>query len=168
MPLPSGAGTAGVLSGAPDWKWRSVFLLSLLTVAAGGLALGVPPIATSAAGDAACSLLAPATWQACSASALQSPSSWAATLLPAIAGLLVGYGSQMGSGCTSGHGVCGLPRLAIRSAVAVSTFMFTGVVAAVASASFPSLAALINRGTSSWGPVQALALAGQSLVPLGA
>jgi len=58
--------------------------------------------------------------------------------------------------------VCGLPRLAIRSAVAVATFMFTGAVAAIASASFPASAALINRGTSSWGPVQALALAGQS------
>ena len=35
-----------------------------------------------------------------------------------VGGLLVGYGTQMGSGCTSGHGVCGLPRLSIRSIVA--------------------------------------------------
>lgn len=44
---------------------------------------------------------------------------------PAIvgAGLLVGFGTQMGSGCTSGHGVCGLGNLSLRSLVAVSTFM---------------------------------------------
>jgi uncharacterized protein len=41
----------------------------------------------------------------------------------AIAGLLVGIGTAIGSGCTSGHGVCGLARLSRRSAVAVVTFM---------------------------------------------
>jgi uncharacterized protein len=41
----------------------------------------------------------------------------------AIAGLLVGIGTAVGSGCTSGHGVCGLARLSRRSAVAVVTFM---------------------------------------------
>ena len=41
----------------------------------------------------------------------------------AIAGLLVGVGTAIGSGCTSGHGVCGLARLSRRSAVAVVTFM---------------------------------------------
>lgn len=40
------------------------------------------------------------------------------------AGLLVGYGTQMGSGCTSGHGVCGLARLSLRSLAATLTFMF--------------------------------------------
>ena len=49
-------------------------------------------------------------------------------LMMAVAGLLVGFGSQLGSGCTSGHGICGLPRLSMRSLVAVGTFMFTGVV----------------------------------------
>lgn len=44
------------------------------------------------------------------------------------AGLLVGFGTQMGSGCTSGHGVCGIPRLSIRSIAAVGTFMGTGAV----------------------------------------
>lgn len=43
----------------------------------------------------------------------------------AIAGLLVGTGTAIGSGCTSGHGVCGLARLSRRSGVAVVTFMFT-------------------------------------------
>ncbi|MCC5815143.1 MAG: YeeE/YedE family protein [Leptospira sp.] len=40
-----------------------------------------------------------------------------------IGGLLVGFGSRLGSGCTSGHGVCGLGRLSFRSFVAVITFM---------------------------------------------
>ena len=43
-----------------------------------------------------------------------------------IAGLLVGFGTTLGSGCTSGHGVCGLARLSPRSLVAVLTFMASG------------------------------------------
>ena len=46
-----------------------------------------------------------------------------------LAGLLVGFGSRMGSGCTSGHGVLGLARLSPRSMVAVATFLTAGVVA---------------------------------------
>lgn len=46
----------------------------------------------------------------------------------AIAGLIVGLGTRYGSGCTSGHGVCGLSRMSPRSAVATLTFMSTGVV----------------------------------------
>lgn len=46
-----------------------------------------------------------------------------------LAGLLVGFGSRMGSGCTSGHGVLGLARLSPRSMAAVATFLMTGVVA---------------------------------------
>lgn len=41
----------------------------------------------------------------------------------AIAGFLVGVGTKMGNGCTSGHGVCGMPRFSLRSWVAVGTFM---------------------------------------------
>ncbi|MVA78829.1 YeeE/YedE family protein [Agrobacterium vitis] len=48
--------------------------------------------------------------------------------LAILAGLLVGFGSRMGSGCTSGHGVLGLARLSPRSFVAVVTFLFTGIV----------------------------------------
>jgi hypothetical protein len=48
-------------------------------------------------------------------------------LLPLVfAGLLVGVGTQLGNGCTSGHGVCGLSRFSTRSLVAVLTFMTTG------------------------------------------
>jgi uncharacterized membrane protein YedE/YeeE len=46
-----------------------------------------------------------------------------------IAGLLVGFGTQMGSGCTSGHGVCGMSRLSPRSIVATLLFMGAGVLA---------------------------------------
>jgi uncharacterized membrane protein YedE/YeeE len=43
-----------------------------------------------------------------------------------LAGLLVGIGTRYGSGCTSGHGVCGLSRLSPRSMIATACFMFSG------------------------------------------
>ena len=54
----------------------------------------------------------------------------------ALAGLLVGFGSRLGNGCTSGHGICGIARLSRRSLVAVAVFIATGalVVAVVARA----------------------------------
>ena len=48
----------------------------------------------------------------------------------AAAGLLAGFGTRIGCGCTSGHGVCGLGRLSARSLVAVALFMATGMAAA--------------------------------------
>ncbi|MDB0034147.1 YeeE/YedE family protein [Alphaproteobacteria bacterium] len=45
-----------------------------------------------------------------------------------LGGLLVGYGTQLGSGCTSGHGVCGIGRLSIRSIVGTCVFVGAGVV----------------------------------------
>lgn len=45
-----------------------------------------------------------------------------------LAGLLVGFGAALGSGCTSGHGICGLARLSPRSLVAVLTFMLAAVI----------------------------------------
>lgn len=50
-------------------------------------------------------------------------------VLASIAGLLVGFGVKLGSGCTSGHGVCGLGRLSVRSLAATLTFMCAGMVA---------------------------------------
>lgn len=47
-----------------------------------------------------------------------------------VAGLLVGFGTRLGNGCTSGHGVCGLARLSRRSLAAVLTFMLTGALTA--------------------------------------
>ncbi|KRG70530.1 YeeE/YedE family protein [Pseudoxanthomonas dokdonensis] len=49
------------------------------------------------------------------------------TPLLILAGLLVGFGTRLGSGCTSGHGVCGLARLSPRSMVATGVFMFMGM-----------------------------------------
>ena len=46
----------------------------------------------------------------------------------AVAGLLVGYGTRLGNGCTSGHGVCGIGRLSPRSLVATATFIATGAI----------------------------------------
>lgn len=43
------------------------------------------------------------------------------------AGLLVGFGTQLGGGCTSGHGICGISRLSVRSIVATLTFIISGI-----------------------------------------
>ena len=48
--------------------------------------------------------------------------------LTVIAGLLVGFGTRLGSGCTSGHGICGIGRLSRRSFTATATFMFVAIV----------------------------------------
>lgn len=53
---------------------------------------------------------------------------WTATLpIAVVAGLLVGFGTQLGNGCTSGHGVCGISRFSGRSLVATGTFMAAGI-----------------------------------------
>lgn len=44
-----------------------------------------------------------------------------------LAGLLVGFGTRLGSGCTSGHGICGMSRLSKRSMIATGVFMFAGM-----------------------------------------
>ncbi|MDA7420915.1 YeeE/YedE family protein [Tritonibacter multivorans] len=49
-------------------------------------------------------------------------------LMIVVGGVIVGLGASLGSGCTSGHGVCGLSRLSLRSAVAVPVFMATAAV----------------------------------------
>jgi uncharacterized membrane protein YedE/YeeE len=98
------AGISGILGGllAPargDVAWRALFALGLL---AGGLAAY---------------LVAPAAFE-------PSGSSDVARL--AIAGVLVGVGARLGSGCTSGHGICGISRVSPRSIAATVTFMATG------------------------------------------
>lgn len=52
----------------------------------------------------------------------------ASWLMVAVAGLLVGFGTRWGAGCTSGHGICGLSRLSARSLVATLSFMSTGFI----------------------------------------
>lgn len=58
---------------------------------------------------------------------------WAPSTLAAIAaGVLVGYGTQLGGGCTSGHGLCGMSRLSPRSIVATVVFMVVGMITVAA------------------------------------
>jgi uncharacterized membrane protein YedE/YeeE len=68
------------------------------------------------------------------ASAIAAPAAVGASVRPLpiviAAGVLVGFGTRLGGGCTSGHGVCGLARLSVRSLVAVATFMTTGALTA--------------------------------------
>lgn len=95
------AGISGILGGLLDLprgdvSWRSAFIAGLL---AGGLLL---------------------LWFYPQALA---PSLDRSLVTFAIAGLLVGYGTRLGGGCTSGHGVCGIARLSPRSVAAVATFM---------------------------------------------
>ena len=49
-------------------------------------------------------------------------------LLLGLGGFLIGFGTRMGGGCTSGHGICGIANLSIRSLIATLTFMATGMI----------------------------------------
>ncbi|REJ73480.1 MAG: YeeE/YedE family protein [Acidobacteria bacterium] len=94
------AGISGILGGlqtaAPgDRAWRAAFLVGLPLGALIAALVWAPPEQTLVAG-------------------------WPTIVL---GGLLVGIGTRMGSGCTSGHGVCGLARMSRRSLVATPTFM---------------------------------------------
>ena len=62
------------------------------------------------------------TWLVRSPDVIVTSSPW----ILIAAGLLVGFGTRLGSGCTSGHGVCGIGRLSSRSMFATATFMLTG------------------------------------------
>lgn len=99
-------GISGIVGGllrprAGDAGWRIAFLLGMLVA------------------PASFALLAPAGF-------LPAPRIEAGYGVLVIAGLLVGFGTRHGAGCTSGHGVCGLSRLSLRSLVATLAFMATG------------------------------------------
>jgi uncharacterized protein len=72
-------------------------------------------------------ILAPltASWVGYAMPLPQMPASWTVIIA---AGLLVGFGTRLGGGCTSGHGICGIARLSVRSITATATFMFTAIV----------------------------------------
>jgi hypothetical protein len=98
------AGISGIVGGligsAADKGWRAAFVAGLI----------LAPLAANLAGF--------------TLSAPQMPGSWTVIVL---AGLLVGFGSRLGGGCTSGHGVCGVARLARRSIAATVIFMGTAM-----------------------------------------
>jgi uncharacterized membrane protein YedE/YeeE len=101
------AGVSGILGGLlvptdGDRRWRALFFLGLL--GAGAVAAWVAPERIG-----------------------ESPRS-----LPmlALAGVLVGVGTRIGNGCTSGHGVCGLSRLSSRSLASTLTFIAVGMITA--------------------------------------
>jgi uncharacterized protein len=72
-------------------------------------------------------IASPLVWQAVTGTAIVQSVSSNLPLLAA-AGLLVGFGSTLGGGCTSGHGVCGMSRFSVRSLVATLTFMAAAIV----------------------------------------
>ncbi len=99
-------GISGILGGLLTLKpseagWRVAFMLGMLAAPA-TLSWVAPP------------------------DLLSAPRIDASYALVVIAGSLVGFGTRLGSGCTSGHGVCGLSRLSPRSLVATSSFMAAG------------------------------------------
>ncbi len=104
------AGISGIVGGlmsserkTGEASWRLAFIIGLL---AGGVLLY---------------MFRPQSFEGASAQSM-SP------LLVALAGLLVGIGTTLGNGCTSGHGVCGVSRLSKRSIVATCVFMATGMI----------------------------------------
>lgn len=97
------AGISGIIGGLlrmqrGDMSWRIAFIAGLI--------------------------LSPVIWQLFHA--LPEIRVETSTAMLILAGLLVGYGTRLGSGCTSGHGVCGVSRGSPRSIVATLTFMATG------------------------------------------
>ena len=97
------AGISGILGGLlrpvkADIAWRITFLAGLILAPVGYVLVASLPVVRIDAD----------------------------TTVLVIAGLLVGLGTRYGSGCTSGHGVCGLARASPRSLVATVTFMFAG------------------------------------------
>ena len=99
------AGISGLLNRVIEERnergWRLLFLLGLLAGAGLWFTLGNPPL--TARTDFSLPWLL-------------------------LAGLLVGFGTRLGTGCTSGHGVCGLSRLSPRSLAATATFIATGAI----------------------------------------
>lgn len=84
--------------GAGDTRWRLAFIAGLL----------VPPLLLGLS------------------RVMEAPTFPGELWTVVLAGLLVGFGSRMGSGCTSGHGICGIARLSKRSIAATLCFMLTG------------------------------------------
>ena len=100
------AGISGILGGLLDFRsedkdWRIAVIAGLIVapLIAGWMGYGMPPP--------------------------ELPASWAVIIA---AGLLVGFGTRLGGGCTSGHGICGVARLSVRSIAATVVFMLAAIV----------------------------------------
>jgi hypothetical protein len=100
-------GATGILSGAIFVESRDEMMWRLALIAGMILAPGVLFLATGA---------------------MPTLSVPVSPVMIVIGGVIVGLGASLGSGCTSGHGVCGLSRMSIRSLVAVPTFMVTAAI----------------------------------------
>jgi uncharacterized membrane protein YedE/YeeE len=113
------AGISGIfgqlLPPARTVVWRLVFLAALVA-GAWLAAVIVPGLGLGGAGGRPAQLVeAPAGW------GISTP------IWLAVAGVLTGFGTKIGNGCTSGHGICGLARLSMRSVVAVVVFFAVAV-----------------------------------------
>ena len=128
---PEAAPLAGLAGGVLIGLAAAVMLLGLGRIA------GVSGIAAKAAGLGGSGIARSGAWMfliglplgALLVSLAQGgiAASFASTPVLVIAGLLVGIGTRLGSGCTSGHGVCGISRFSARSIVAALTFMAAGI-----------------------------------------
>ena len=128
---PEAAPLAGLAGGVLIGLAAAVMLLGLGRIA------GVSGIAAKAAGLGGSGIARSGAWMfliglplgALLVSLAQGgiAASFASTPVLVIAGLLVGIGTRLGSGCTSGHGVCGISRFSARSIVATLTFMAAGI-----------------------------------------
>jgi uncharacterized membrane protein YedE/YeeE len=96
----SGILAGAILPGADSRGWRIAFIAGMILAPLAAGLLGYPPALP------------------------QMPASWAIVIA---AGLLVGFGTRLAGGCTSGHGVCGMARLSARSLVATAVFTATAV-----------------------------------------
>jgi uncharacterized membrane protein YedE/YeeE len=105
------AGITGIVDGAfsfssRDRNWRVAFLAGLILAPLAGALVGYP-------------LAAP-----------PMPASWAVIIA---GGLLVGFGTRLANGCTSGHGICGIARLSPRSLAATAVFMVSAIIVVAAT-----------------------------------
>ena len=134
--FPEAAPLAGLAGGVLIGLAAAVMLLGLGRIA------GVSGIAAKAAGLGGSGIARSGAWMFVMGLPLGAlivmlatggiEASFAHPITLAIAGLLVGVGTRLGSGCTSGHGVCGLSRRSLRSLLATASFMATGFLTATA------------------------------------
>jgi uncharacterized protein len=100
------AGVTGIMDGlvnprSEDWLWRLTFIAGLIAAPLAAAFVGYP---------------------------VAMPQMPASAIVIAVAGLLVGFGTRLSNGCTSGHGICGIARLSPRSIIATMVFMAAAIV----------------------------------------